>query len=66
MLVIFRLIYLILGGISFIILMVHKHHIFGFRVTNKVLSIIIGSTFLVCFSMFLIDYFFDFFIDFFI
>lgn len=42
--------------------MLNKHHIFEFRVTNKVLGIIIGSTFLVCFSMFHIDYFFDFFI----
>lgn len=62
MLAIIRLIYVILGGISLILSVLNKYHIFGFKVTNKIIGIIIGSTFLVCASLFVIDYFFDFFI----
>ncbi len=57
-----RLIYAILGGISFILLVLNKYHIFGFKITNKIIGIIVGSTFLVCLSFFIIEYFFDFFI----
>lgn len=62
MLLIIRLIYVILGGISFILCVLNKYHIFRFKVTNKIIGIIIGSTSLVCASLFIIDYFFDFFI----
>lgn len=60
--VIIRLLYLICGGISLILCVLNKYHIFGFKVTNKIIGIIICSTFLVCASIFVIDYFFDFFI----
>ena len=62
MLIIIRLIYVVLGGISLILCVLNKYHIFGFKVTNKIIGIIIGSTFLVCTSLFIIDYFFDFFL----
>lgn len=59
---IFRLIYIIFGGVSLILCVLNKYHILGFKVTNKIIGIIIGSTFLVSASLFVIDYFFDFFI----
>lgn len=62
MLVIIRSIYVILGVISLILCVLNKYHICGFKITNKIIGIIVGSTFLVCTSLFVIDYFFDFFI----
>ena len=58
MLVVIRLIYAILGGISLILCVLNKYHIFGFEITNKIIGIIVGSTFIVCSSLFVIDYFF--------
>lgn len=62
MLAIVRLIYVIFGGISLILCVLNKYHIFGFRITNKIIGVIVGSTFLGCSLFFVIDYFFDFFI----
>lgn len=62
MLVIIRLIYLILGGLSFILILLHKHRAFAFKITNKIMRAVIGIVFLVCFVLFGIDYLFDFFI----
>lgn len=57
MLVIIRFIYAILGVISLILCVLNKYHICGFKITNKIIGVILGSTFLVCLSLFVIDYF---------
>ena len=62
MLVIIRLIYVILGRTSLILILLHKHRIFGFKIINKTMGILVAIVFLICFILFGIDYLFDFFI----
>ena len=62
MLVIIILIYVVLGGTSLVLILLHKHRILGFKITNKTIGAVIAVVFLVCFILFGIDYLFDFFI----
>lgn len=56
-----RLIIVILGGISLIILGLDYYNLFGFKITNKAIEKILYLIFLVCSLLFAIDGFFEWF-----